>query len=178
MKINVIMACDLNGVIGINGKLPWNIPEDLKRFKELTMNHAVIMGRKTWESLPVKPLSGRENIVVCSSCNYGIMSGDNFVARASLASALSAAKALGKKEAFVIGGSRLFEEAMLIADTVYVTVANHEVDVQPGDEAVCINEPALSSWKMVNCVHLIDHTFYVLNRRQPVADTIKEKYHD
>jgi dihydrofolate reductase len=178
VKINVIMACDQRGVIGINGKIPWYIPEDFSRFKNLTMNHAVIMGRKTWESLPVKPLPGRENIVVCSSCNYGIMSGDNFVARASLASALSAAKALGKKEAFVIGGSRLFEEATCIADTVYLTVVNHEVEVQHGDDVVGINEPTLSIWKMVNCVNLIDHTFYVLNRRQPVADTIREKNHD
>ena len=64
MKIHLIWAQDGNGGIGKNGKLPWHVSEDLKNFKKITLNSTVIMGRKTWESLPVKPLPNRENIVL------------------------------------------------------------------------------------------------------------------
>jgi len=69
MKLTLIVAISDNNVIGANGKVPWHIPEDLKRFKELTIGHPVIMGRKTYDSLPDKfrPLPDRENIVLSSS---------------------------------------------------------------------------------------------------------------
>ena len=64
MKIHLIWAQDTNGGIGKNGKLPWHISEDLKKFKSLTYNSTVIMGRKTWDSLPIKPLPNRRNFVL------------------------------------------------------------------------------------------------------------------
>ena len=67
MIIHLIWAQDNNGGIGLNGQLPWHISEDLKNFKKITSNSTIIMGRKTWDSLPKKPLPNRENIVMSSS---------------------------------------------------------------------------------------------------------------
>ena len=64
MDIHLIWAQDENGGIGQNGKLPWHISEDLKNFKSLTLNSTIIMGRKTWDSLPIKPLPNRKNIIL------------------------------------------------------------------------------------------------------------------
>jgi len=64
MRINLIWAQDENGGIGKQGRLPWHLPEDLKNFKKLTLHHPVIMGRITWEGLPLKPLPQRRNIVI------------------------------------------------------------------------------------------------------------------
>ena len=66
MEIHLIWAQENNGGIGKNGQLPWHIPEDLKNFKKLTLNSTIVMGRKTWESLPFKPLPKRRNIVFSS----------------------------------------------------------------------------------------------------------------
>ena len=66
MKIHLIWAQDLNGGIGKDGELPWHIPEDLKNFKRLTLNSVIVMGRKTWESLSVRPLPKRRNVVLSS----------------------------------------------------------------------------------------------------------------
>jgi dihydrofolate reductase len=179
VKVNIILACDDNGVIGVNGALPWNIPDDLKRFKTLTMGHAVIMGRKTWMSLPVWPLPGRDNIVVCSRENYGVMQGADFVARASLASALSAAKALGHTEAFVIGGARLFEEAFSIADTIHLTLVNTPAVFNTEDEVVAVKLPTSSQWQWQEGSEFPDHLYHIYNRRQSATDiTTSEKNHD
>lgn len=64
---SIIVAADINNGIGKNGKLPWNIPDDLRIFRTITTNSTVIMGRKTWESLPVKPLKNRHNIVISNT---------------------------------------------------------------------------------------------------------------
>ena len=66
MNINMIWAQDINNAIGKDGDLPWRIPEDLKNFKNITNNATIIMGRKTWDSLPIKPLPNRRNIVISS----------------------------------------------------------------------------------------------------------------
>ena len=72
MNIHLIWAQDSNGGIGINGKLPWHISEDLKNFKKITLNSAIIMGRKTWDSLPIKPLPKRSNIVLSKTLQPGV----------------------------------------------------------------------------------------------------------
>jgi dihydrofolate reductase len=139
MQINIIAACDRNGIIGKNGKLPFRIKEDMQRFSHITFGSPIIMGRNTWESLPIKPLPTRENIVVCSSENYSAMSGDNFIARNSLVSSLKTANVFCKygltsrDNAFIIGGVRLYTEAMPLADRVYLTLVDTEVEVGPED---------------------------------------------
>ena len=78
MKIHFIWAQDVNGGIGENGKLPWHISEDLKNFKSLTYNSTVIMGRKTWDSLPIKPLPNRQNIVLSTKQQNSVTTYSSF----------------------------------------------------------------------------------------------------
>jgi|SRR5688572_5199933 dihydrofolate reductase len=114
-RIYLVAAVAANGIIGAKGALPWRLPEDLKHFKRLTMGHPVIMGRKTWESLK-GPLPGRDNIVVTRTPGYEAPG-------AAVANSLEAALALclGEPLAFVIGGSRLFAEALPIAAGLVMT---------------------------------------------------------
>ena len=114
-RIYLVVAVAANGIIGANGRLPWHLPEDLQHFKRLTMGHPVIMGRHTWESLR-GPLPGRENIVVARTPGYEAPG-------AAVATSLESALALcaGEPVAFVIGGSRLFAEALPIADGLVIT---------------------------------------------------------
>jgi dihydrofolate reductase len=113
--IYLVAAIAANGIIGAGGKLPWRLPGELQHFKQLTMGHPVIMGRRTWESLP-GALAGRENIVVTTRPGYDAPG-------AAVASSLDAAIALclGERVAFVIGGTRLFAEAMPIAKGMVLT---------------------------------------------------------
>jgi len=114
-RMVLVAAVARNGVIGSGGKLPWRLPEDLRHFKELTLGHPVIMGRKTWESLG-KPLPGRENIVVTRARGYDAPG-------AHVAASLDAALALcaGESVAFVIGGGELYAAALPIADAMALT---------------------------------------------------------
>lgn len=114
-RIHLIAAVASNGVIGANGKLPWNLPEDIKHFRRITLGHPVIMGRRTWESLG-KALPERENIVVTGSAGYDAPG-------AAVASSLGAALALCADEplVFVIGGHRLFVESLPVAAGMVLT---------------------------------------------------------
>lgn len=117
MQICLIWAQDQARAIGCDNAIPWHIPEDLERFKTLTRGHPVIMGRATWESLPRKPLPGRHNIVVTSSKDkYPGAS-----TAAGLPEALDQARATGADRCFVIGGERLYAEALHMADIAYIT---------------------------------------------------------
>lgn len=117
--IVIVAAVARNGVIGRDNALPWHLPEDLKHFKALTMGHAVIMGRKTWESLPPKfrPLPGRQNIVVTRDPTYKAEG-------AAVAHSLDEAVKLGADEAapqFVIGGAELYAHALPRAQRLELT---------------------------------------------------------
>ena len=114
-RVYLVAAVAANGIIGAGGKLPWHIPEDLQHFKRLTLDHPVVMGRRTWESLKA-PLPQRENIVVTRTTGYEAPG-------AAIASSLEAALAmcLGEPVAFVIGGTRLFREALPIAAGLVLT---------------------------------------------------------
>ena len=115
-KIYLVAAVAANGVIGVNGQLPWHLPEDLKHFKRLTMGHPIIMGRRTWESLATKPLPGRDNIVVTRNADYQAPG-------AAIAVSLEAALAMcaGESVAFVIGGEELFKQSLPIAAGLVMT---------------------------------------------------------
>jgi dihydrofolate reductase len=114
--IYLVAAVAANGIIGANGGLPWHLPGELAHFKKLTLGHPIIMGRRTWESLGERPLPGRENIVVTGRADYRAEG-------AAIARSLDAAVALcmGEPLAFVIGGTRLFEEALPIARGMVLT---------------------------------------------------------
>ena len=122
-KIYLVAAVASNGVIGKDGHLPWNLPEDLKHFKRLTLGHPVIMGRRTWESLPGGALPGRENIVVTSQAGYDAPG-------AAVAASLEGALALcaGEPVAFVIGGQRLFADSLPIAAGLVMTEIDREYE--------------------------------------------------
>ena len=117
MIISIIVAVDRKGGIGFDGKIPWHLSSDLKRFKELTMGHFLIMGRKTYESIG-KPLPGRRMIVVTRNPSF---SGNDCLLAYSLAEALILAKEGGEEEVFVIGGGEIFKQALSIADRIYLT---------------------------------------------------------
>ena len=112
--ITLVVAAARNGVIGKDGIIPWRLPEDLKRFKALTLGHTVVMGRKTWDSLPPKnrPLPGRRNIVVTRDANWK--------AEGAETAALEAALKSGE-DIFVIGGGEIYRAALPLADRIELT---------------------------------------------------------
>lgn len=129
-RISLIAALGHERAIGKNNQLLWNLPGDMKRFKELTQGHPVIMGRKTWESLPEKfrPLPGRTNFVVTKSGWYEAAGAQTAF---SFPEALSYAKeAPGAEEIFVIGGGELYRAALPFASRLYLTLVD---DNTPGD---------------------------------------------
>ena len=119
MKVIIIAAIARNRVIGKNGKLPWHIPEDLQRFKRITSGHAVIMGRKTYDSLE-NPLPNRTIVVITSRAINGVKS------YPSLEYALEALK--NEPEVYVIGGGRVFSDALKYADELLLTLIEKEVE--------------------------------------------------
>lgn len=127
MILSLIAAISRNGVIGRDNRLLWHLPEDMKHFRARTMGSPVIMGRKTWESLPEKfrPLPGRRNIVVTRQ--PGFMAAGAAMA-ASLAEALSAATRDGAVRAFVIGGAQIYNEALPLADEIILTEIDRDFE--------------------------------------------------
>jgi dihydrofolate reductase len=121
--ISLVVAVARGGIIGRDGGLPWHISSDLKRFKQLTMGKPVIMGRKTWESLPKRPLPGRQNIVITRDKTYRA-EGAHCVA--SLAQALTAAGEVD--EICVIGGGSIYREALPLAGRIYFTDVDLDVE--------------------------------------------------
>lgn len=124
MTISLIVAMAHERVIGANNKLPWHLPADLKRFKQLTLNHPMIMGRKTHESIG-RLLPGRTSIIVSRQQNYTV---EGAFVVSSLEAAFTKAQASpGSEEIFVIGGSELFKQALPKAQRIYLT--HIELDV-------------------------------------------------
>jgi dihydrofolate reductase len=114
-RVAIIAAVARNGVIGRRNRMPWHLPEDLKRFKRLTLGHAVIMGRRTFESIG-KPLAGRSNIVVTRSPDW---TRPGCHAARSLEAALAAVH--DREDAFVIGGAEIYALAFPLARRLYMT---------------------------------------------------------
>ncbi|OZI11747.1 dihydrofolate reductase [Bacillaceae bacterium SAS-127] len=120
--ISFIWAMDQNGVIGKNNQLPWRLPEDLKFFKETTMGHPIVMGRKTFESIG-KPLPGRENVILTRDLQYQaedctvVYSVDELVEKAEK-----------EKQLFITGGAEIFRLMLPFADRLYVTVIEESFD--------------------------------------------------
>lgn len=154
--ISAIVAVDANWGIGYNGQLLEHISDDLKRFKELTSNNTVIMGRKTWESLPNKPLPNRLNIVLTSTpsqmeqtVNTKFLTMDDFLM--NLDSLEEFMNEYGK-EIFIIGGSQIYHSLLPIYDRVYVT------KIYKSHENVDSYFPNLdndNNWKMVSASEIL-----------------------
>jgi dihydrofolate reductase len=142
MHVSIIVAVAENGVIGREGKLPWHLSDDLRRFRELTMGHTIVMGRRTWESIG-RPLPGRRTIVVSRHPAYRVDADDVAVA-ASLDDALQMAEAVGDDNVFIVGGAELYREAIPLADRLYITRVHATVD---GDRSFPPFDP--SRWRLV-----------------------------
>jgi dihydrofolate reductase len=115
MKISLIVAMSSNRAIGVDGKMPWHLPADLKRFRQITLGHPVIMGRKTFEAIG-KPLPGRQNIIISRNAAYQQPGCQVF---ADIPSCLAACA--GCEEIFVIGGASLYQAFLDQAKLLYLT---------------------------------------------------------
>lgn len=144
MTVVFVVAIANNGVIGRDGGLPWKLSTDMKRFKELTMGKPVVMGRKTWESFPKRPLPGRLNIVVSRDVNYRA---EGALTAPTLKDALELAedgRGTLDKEIAVIGGGEIYRQALPCAERLYVTHVMADID---GDTIFPEIEPAV--WRIV-----------------------------
>ncbi len=162
MILSIIVAESINHVIGKDNQLPWHLPADLKHFKNLTMGHHMIMGRKTYESIG-KPLPGRTSIVVTRDLNY---KADGCIVVNSIAEGIEAAKKNNDNEAFIIGGAELIKSSECLANKIYLTVINQEFE---GDIFLALN---YADWKEVEAIthqpdekNKYEYTFKVLVKK-------------
>jgi dihydrofolate reductase len=121
--VSLVVAMADNGVIGKDGALPWRIPEDMRHFKALTMGNPCIMGRRTWDSLPKKPLPGRLNIVVTRDGNFGA---EGAIVSQSFEEAIS--RAGDAKEICVIGGAEIYRAALTHANLIHLTQVHGDIE--------------------------------------------------
>jgi dihydrofolate reductase len=133
--VSIVVARGRNGVIGADGGIPWRLSTDMRRFKAVTMGKPIVMGRKTWESFPQRPLPGRPNLILTRDASYRAEGAMIF---ATLEAALGAAHAMGE-EICIVGGGAIYTEAMPLVDRIYLT----EVDAAPaGDTHFAFDESA------------------------------------
>lgn len=125
MTLTLVAAVARNGVIGRDGTIPWRLPEDMRRFRALTMGHPVVMGRRTWESLPdqYRPLPGRRNVVLTRNPEW---SGEGALRAGSLEEALELIA--DARDVFVIGGAELYAGALPLADELALTELDVDVE--------------------------------------------------
>lgn len=118
--IKIIVAMSKNRVIGNNNQLIWKLSSDLKRFKELTTNNPVVMGRKTYESIG-KPLPNRRNIIITRNTEYSVEG-------CEIVSSLEEALLLTNNDCFIIGGGEIYTQSLEFADKIYLTLVNKEFE--------------------------------------------------
>jgi dihydrofolate reductase len=126
MQLNLIYARARNGVIGKQGTLPWHLPEDLAHFKRTTLGCPVIMGRKTWDSIPIKfrPLPGRTNVVISRRLDWhenGALPANNMLEALSICEHMSIILDPSPDQVWVIGGAQIYTEALPLAKRIVVT---------------------------------------------------------
>jgi dihydrofolate reductase len=153
-KIILIAAVSKNGVIGIDGTMPWNYPGDLKLFREFTTGHSVVMGRKTWESIPPKfrPLPNRQNWVISRNQPFRdkLRAAHPMVYCAAGLGVLHSVEPLNKAW-YVIGGGDIYRSAMHVADVLEITVIPNKYDVA---NAVLFPEIKEEQWELNHvCPH-------------------------
>jgi len=141
MDIVIIAAMSENNVIGINNALPWSLKADMERFKKLTLGWPCIMGRKTWESLPKRPLPGRPNIVISRSLTPA--SAPEASVFPSLQEAVQ--HCTGYEKIFICGGATVYAEALLLANRIELTLIHRQCE---GDAFFPEIDP--SGWQITN----------------------------
>jgi dihydrofolate reductase len=144
MRISIIVAVTENNVIGRNNDLPWHLPTDMKYFKDTTMGHCVVMGRKNFESIPPKysPLVGRTNIVVTRQKDYNA---EGAVVVNSIDAAIEFSKSRNETECFITGGGEIFAQTIELCDRIYLTRIHATIE---GD--VHFPEVDMNVWKEIS----------------------------
>ena len=141
MTVTIVAAVARNGVIGVGGGLPWHLPDDLRRFKALTIGHVLVMGRRTYESIG-RPLPGRTTVVVTRQADWPAGADEVMRAR-DVPGALELAHEIDD-EVFVVGGGQIYEEALPLADRLELTF----VDAEPQGDTF-FPEVDWSQWREV-----------------------------
>ena len=166
--ISIVAAVAENGAIGANNELLWHLPNDFKQFKRLTTGHTVIMGRKTFESLPKGALPNRTNAVITSNTQATFEGCETFN---TLTDAVS--KYRHEDELFIIGGARIYEQAIILADKLYITCVHHTF----GKADVFFPEIDDCKWVMteshdypVDEKHKYPYTFKIFLRKKNSSD--------
>ena len=142
MSISIIAAAAENNVIGKDNSLIWHISEDLKRFKKLTSGHTVIMGQNTYESLPIRPLPKRKNIVLTFDKNLKF---ENAIMVHSIEEALEHCNY--NEEIFICGGASIYKQFLLLADKIYLTRVHKTFDGDTYFPEINLNEWQLAESK-------------------------------
>lgn len=124
MIVSIIVAMDRNRGIGVENRLPWHLPDDMKRFRELTMGHHLVVGRKTWESIG-RPLPGRRMIILTRDPAFKV---NGCVTAGSLIEAAAIARSQDETELFIGGGADIYRQSIQIADHIYLTLVDAELD--------------------------------------------------
>ena len=166
MGVSLIVAVAENGVIGKDNDLIWHLPKDMRFFKETTLGHHVIMGRKNFESIPHKyrPLPNRTNVVITRQADY---TAEGCVIVNSLGSALQIAKQNGDIEPFIIGGGQIYKLALeaKLVDKIYLTKINHTFD---GDTFFPELENEWEEVERIDCKadekHAHDYSFFTFKK--------------
>lgn len=164
--VSMIAAMAQNRVIGVNNDLPWDIPEDLEYFRNMTRGKPCLMGRKTYESLPFRPLPKRPNIIITRDDAYDVPEG--VLLAANIEDGLNVAKTeaerIGVDEIMVMGGGQIYKQALPFADRIYLTEIDAEID---GD--TIFPEFSMDEWREVSRQIKTDHApnyhFVVYERR-------------
>lgn len=157
MSICLVVAVSKNGCIGKSGTLPWYLPEDLARFRQLTLGKVVLMGRKTWDSIPEKfrPLPGRTSIVITRQTNLALPT--EVERYSNISDALAAHQG---QDIFIIGGAEIYRQTIDLADILYIT---HIHQIIEGDTFF----PTIDSsiWEQVENIPYETHSFATYRRR-------------
>jgi len=144
MLLSIIVAVSENGIIGLDNQLIWRLPDDLKRFKKLTLGHPMIMGRKTFESIG-KPLPGRQSIIITRDKDFSF---EGTIVVHSLQEAIEVAKKIETEEAFIIGGGDIYRQVQGNCDRLYITEVHTQTQ---GDTFFQIEKPEL--WQEIERTH-------------------------
>jgi len=165
MLISIIVAMTPDRLIGAAGRLPWYLPDDLKRFRQLTTGHAIVMGRKTFASIG-RPLPGRRNLVVSRNPDPPRKEGVEWFSE--LDAAVEAARKGGEKECFIAGGTEIYAEALKKADRMYVTFVQRDFPFQ-GDTYFPMWDQ--TQWNVVSHDLVKDLEFVVYERAGATGGT-------
>jgi dihydrofolate reductase len=160
--IAIVVAASENNAIGLNNQLLWHLPNDLRFFKNTTWGGAVIMGRKTFDSVN-KPLPGRTNIVVTTNKAW---KADQVEVAGSIEDAIQIAQSLHHKDVFIIGGGAIYRQSMHLADRIYLTKVHADFEAD-----VFFDQPDFSAWTLVSSAkhepddkHAFAYTFEIWDR--------------